>query len=165
MNIDNDKNINFKNGEIEGIIIKDLVKNEDSRGWLTELFRKDLIDEGIFPEMSYISMTRPGIARGPHVHFEQTDYFCFISSTFRLFLWDDRKESETYGNKMILDMNEDNSKMVIVPPGVVHAYKNVGNKLGLVVNLPNKLYAGWNKKEKVDEKRYENDINSPFKIE
>lgn len=157
--------MNFIYGKIDGIIIKDLVKNEDSRGWLTELFRKDLIDEGIFPEMSYISLTHPGIARGPHVHFEQTDYFCFISSTFRLFLWDDRKESGTYGNKMSLDIDESNSKMVIVPPEVVHAYKNIGNKPGLVVNLPNRLYAGWEKKEKVDEKRYENDINSPFKIE
>ena len=159
------KNTNFRDGKIDGMIVKDLVKNEDKRGWLMELFRTDAIDENVFPVMSYLSLTYPGIERGPHVHFEQTDYFCFVSSVFRLFLWDDRKESVTYGNKMNLDIGENGSKIVIVPPGVVHAYKNIGKESGLVINLPNKLYAGWDKKEKVDEKRYENDVNSPFKIE
>lgn len=158
--------MNFKDEKIDDIIIKDLVKNEDKRGWLMELFRKDEIDENIFPEMSYISMTHSGITRGPHEHIEQTDYFCFIGySTFRLFLWDNRKESETYRNKMIIDIDGDNPKIIIVPPRIVHAYKNIGDGPGLVVNLPNKLYAGWGKREKVDEVRYENDPNSPFKIE
>lgn len=165
MSININENMNFIDGEIDGIIIKDLVRNEDKRGWLVELFRKDLIDEDIFPDMSYMSLTHPGTERGPHEHIDQTDYFCFISSTFRLFLWDNRKESATYGNKMSLDVGENNSKVVVVPPGVVHAYKNIGDKPGLVVNLPNRLYAGWDKKEKVDEKRYENDVNSIFKIE
>ena len=156
----------FKNGRINGIIIKDLIKNEDDRGWLVELFRKDLIDEAIVPEMSYISLTFPGIVRGPHEHSYQTDYFCFMGpSTFTLILWDNRRTSETYNNKMSMDAGEKNPKIVIIPPGVVHAYKNMGDKPGLVINLPNKLYAGWGKLEKVDEIRYEGDPGSPFKVE
>lgn len=156
---------NFKTGGINGMIIKDLLKNEDDRGWLIELFRKDMIDETIVPDMSYISMTLPGIVRGPHEHSDQTDYFCFIGpSTFKLVLWDNRKKSETHNNKMSLDVGENNPKIVIIPPGVVHAYKNIGDKPGLVINLPNKLYAGWGKKENVDEIRYEGDPDSPFKV-
>ncbi|MCZ7392295.1 MAG: dTDP-4-dehydrorhamnose 3,5-epimerase family protein [Candidatus Methanoperedens sp.] len=157
---------NFKIGEINGIIIKDLIKNVDDRGWLIELFRKDLIDEELFPEMSYISLTYPGIVRGPHEHSEQTDYFCFMGpSIFKLVLWDNRKKSETYNNKMSLDVGENNPKIVIVPPGIVHAYKNIGDRSGIVINLPNKLYAGWGKKEKVDEIRYEGNPRSPFRME
>jgi dTDP-4-dehydrorhamnose 3,5-epimerase len=157
---------NFKPGDIDGIIIKDLIKNEDSRGWLIELFRKDMIGEDIFPEMSYISLTYPGIARGPHEHLEQTDYFCFLGpSTFRLVLWDNRKESATYNNKMSLNVGKNNPKIVIIPPGIVHAYKNIGDEPGLVVNLPNKLYAGWEKRERVDEIRYEGNTNSPFMVD
>ncbi len=156
----------FISGQISDIIFNDLIKNADSRGWLIELFRKDQIDTAVFPQMSYISLTYPGIARGPHEHREQTDYFCFLGpSTFRLFLWDTRKESSTYGNMMILEIGESDPKIVIVPPGVVHAYKNIGEVPGLVINLPNKLYAGWDKKEIVDEIRYEGDSNSPFKVE
>jgi dTDP-4-dehydrorhamnose 3,5-epimerase len=155
----------FKTGEINGIIIKNLIKNEDNRGWLIELFRKDMVDEYLFPEMSYISMTYPGITRGPHEHLEQTDYFCFLDSTFKLILWDNRKRSATYKNKMSLNIGENEYKIVIVPPGIVHAYKNTGNKPGFVINLPNKLYAGIGKKEKVDEIRYENTPDSPFKMD
>lgn len=157
---------NFKTGEINDIIIKDLIKYEDDRGWLIELFRKDIIDENVFPEMSYISLTYPGVVRGPHEHLEQTDYFCFVGpSTFKLVLWDNRKESATYNNKMSLSLGENDPKMVIVPPGIAHAYKNIGDKPGLVINHPNRLYAGWGKKEKVDEIRYENDPESPFKVD
>jgi dTDP-4-dehydrorhamnose 3,5-epimerase len=157
--------MSFRSGEINDIKVIDLIKNEDKRGWLIELFRKDLIDEQILPEMSYISLTFPGIMRGPHEHMEQTDYFCFLSSTFKLMLWDNRKESATYKNKMSLITGENDPKIVIVPPGIVHAYKNIGDVPGLVINLPNKLYAGWGKKEKVDEIRYENDHESPYNVE
>ena len=156
----------FKTGEIDGVIIKDLVKYKDGRGWLVELFRRDMIDEEVFPEMSYISMTYPDVVRGPHEHREQTDYFCFIGpSMFKMVMWDKRKESATYKNKLILKIGENDPKMVIVPPGVVHGYKNIGSDPGLVINLPNKLYAGWDRKEKVDEIRHEDDPNSPFKVD
>ncbi len=54
---------------------------------------------------------------------------------------------------------------VIIPPGVVHAYKNIGTVDGLVYNAPNKLYAGTGKKQPVDEIRYEDDDNSRFNVD
>ena len=68
-------------------------------------------------------------------------------------------------NKMVITAGEDNPRSVLVPPGVVHAYKNIGNILGTVTNYPNKLFMGNGKKEKVDEIRHENDPNTIFKIE
>ena len=44
--------------------------------------------------MAYISMTEPGIARGPHEHAEQADCFCFLGpSNFTVYLWDRRPGS------------------------------------------------------------------------
>lgn len=156
--------MNFKEGKINGVATIYPIKNEDKRGWLIEIFRRDIIDKDIFPEMSYISLTNPGITRGPHEHIEQTDSFFFMTSTFELMLWDNRKDSETYKNMTIVNAGDNDFKIVIVPPGVVHAYKNIGDKPGLVLNFPNKLYAGWDKKEKVDEIRYEDNQDSPFKV-
>ena len=156
----------FKDGKIEGLTIKDIKKYSDKRGWLVELFRQDEIKEDIHPVMSYVSMTLPNVTRGSHEHKEQTDYFAFLGpSNFKLILWDNRPHSLTFKNKMELVVGEDNPKLVIIPPGVVHAYKNIGKKPGLVLNFPNRLYAGWGKKEKVDEIRYENDPNSPYNID
>jgi len=157
---------NFKIGRINDIIIKDLIIIEDHRGWLLELFRKDMIDNKIIPEMSYISLTYPGMIRGPHEHLRQTDYFCFLGpSILELFLWDNRKESSTYRHKISLKISENNPKNVIVPPRIVHAYKNIGDSPSLVINFPNRLYAGVKKKENIDEIRHEDDPFSSFKVD
>lgn len=159
----------FKDGDIGGVFIKKMETYADNRGWLGELFRKDdpainLIrgDSGFYPAMSYISITHPDVVRGPHEHREQTDYFCFLGK-FRLYLWDNRKDSPTHKNKKVVE-NADRL-IVVVPPGVVHAYKNTGEEDAIILNFPDRLYGGWNKEEKVDEIRYENDAESPFKIE
>ena len=151
--------------KIYGVVIRKVEKFSDERGWLCEIFRKDNIDESISPVMSYISMTKPGIVRGPHEHLQQTDYFCFLgTSSFKLMLWDNRKESECYRERETIVCPQGIAFIAIVPPGVVHAYKNTGETEGLVLNAPNKLYAGLNKKETVDEIRHEGVEGSPFII-
>lgn len=149
--------MNFRKSEIEGVIIEKLNKFYDERGFLTETFRIDNLPKKIRPMMSYISYTKPGVARGPHEHKEQTDIFCFMGSgNFRVKLWDNRKESKTFGYCMDIVGGEDNPIRVIVPPGVVHGYKNISKEVdGIVLNYPDKLYRSWDKKEEVDEIRHE----------
>lgn len=152
--------------DIDGVVIRELTRYSDERGWLFELFRRDEIDQDIFPAMSYVSLTKPGVARGPHEHREQTDHFCFFGpSTFRLYLWDNRPDSPTKGKAFKLDAGEDKPLAVIVPPGVVHAYRNVGTVDGLVFNAPDELFMGEGKAQPVDEIRHEDDPNSPFKLD
>lgn len=156
----------FREGSIKGVVIKELNKYSDERGWLIELFRNDELEEEIHPVMSYVSATIPGIVRGPHEHVDQTDFFAFIGpSNFKLYLWDNRKESETYQIKQVQILGVDNPGIAIIPPGVVHAYKNVGNSPGFVFNAPNRLFAGEGKNDPVDETRHEDKIDSPFQID
>jgi dTDP-4-dehydrorhamnose 3,5-epimerase len=156
----------FKNGKIHDVIIRDLTKYTDNRGWLLELFRSDELAEKFLPVMAYISQTEPGIARGPHEHKGQADLFCFIGpSMFRLYAWDTRSQSPTFGNKMLIETGEQNPQAIVVPAGVVHAYRNIGNIPGWVVNMPNKLYAGAGRKEEVDEIRHESDLDSPYQLD
>lgn len=158
--------MDFKLGEIEGVVVKPLVKHLDSRGWLCELFRQDELSDEFFPAMSYISMTSPGTARGPHEHVDQADLFGFLGpSTFKIYMWDNRKHSPTYGNTMVLLAGEDVPKSILIPPGVVHAYKNIGDVMGMVTNYPNRLFGGKQKKERVDEIRHESDPNTIFKLD
>lgn len=152
--------------DIDGVVIRPLIRHDDQRGWLLELFRQDELDREAHPVMSYVSMTRPGVARGPHEHREQTDFFCFAGpSTFRLYMWDARSGSPTHGRKCVLDLDGDEPTSVLIPPGVVHAYKNIGSRDGLVYNAPNRLFAGAGRRRQVDEIRHEDDPNSPYTIE
>ncbi len=151
---------------IDGVIVRELKRYNDDRGWLTELFRHDELPEEFHPVMAYVSMTKPGVARGPHEHAHQADCFAFIGpSTFRLYLWDNRKGSPTYGKHETFDLGIENPGVVVVPIGVAHAYRNIGEGEGLVYNAPNQLYAGQDRKEPVDEIRHEDDPDTPFKLD
>jgi dTDP-4-dehydrorhamnose 3,5-epimerase len=44
----------FTIGEIKGVIVRDLRKYADSRGWLAELFRHDELDSEFYPVMAYL---------------------------------------------------------------------------------------------------------------
>lgn len=156
----------FSDGPINGVLVKPLVKFNDKRGWLSELFREDEIPGEFMPVMGYISSTEPGIARGPHEHRDQADCFCFVGpSTFRVYLWDNRPASPTYRKKMTFDAGVEKPQSLIIPAGVVHAYKNIGSVPGWVINLPNRLYAGKEKKEPVDEIRHEEAEGSEYILE
>src|SRR6266550_9570236 len=125
----------FREGQINDVVVRDLRKFNDSRGWLSELFRHDDLDPEFHPAMAYTSSTKPGVARGPHEHVDQADLFCFLGpSNFKLRMWDNRSESPTFGKVMTLVAGADAPKVVIVPKGVVHAYLNIGDVEGIVIN-------------------------------
>lgn len=157
----------FTEGAIEGVFCKPLKPHRDYRGWLVELFRQDELNSSEQrPAMAYVSETLPGVVRGPHEHKEQTDYFAFIGpGEFMLYLWDTRPQSPTYGRRMKIALGSSNPCAVIVPPGVVHAYKNVGETPGWVFNAPNRLYAGEGRREPVDEIRHEDRPDSPYLVD
>ena len=156
----------FKDGKIDDIKWKTLNQYHDPRGWLCELFRKDETPGEYWPEMGYVSVTKKGFTRGPHEHTNQSDYFCFLGpSAFILALWDNRPHSATYNTRQKVIVGRDNQVSVIIPPGVVHAYRNIGDTDGWVINFPNRLYQGNGRKEPVDEIRHELDPTTPFQIQ
>lgn len=150
---------------IADVVCRPLRRHADARGWLVELFREDDLPLDLRPAMAYVSQTLPGVARGPHEHADQTDYFAFIGpGDFELLLWDARAESPTFGVHSRTICGESNPCAVTIPPGVVHAYRNVGQVPGWVFNGPNRLYAGPGKRERVDEIRHEHDPDSPYRL-
>ena len=155
----------FRDGEIKGVVIRKLTMFPDSRGWLTELFRNDELEREFFPTMAYISSTNPGVTRGPHEHRDQADLFCFLGpGNFKLRMWDNRKDSETFGYVTTVVVGQKNPSSVLVPAGVVHAYQNIGDTEGIVFNCPNRLYKGPGRREVVDEIRHEDDADTIYQM-
>lgn len=156
----------FHDGPIDGVIVRELTPYADGRGWLIELFRHDELPAEFHPTMAYVSETLPGVSRGPHEHREQADCFAFVGpGEFRVWLWDARESSPTRGSRMRLEAGAANRLLLVVPPGVVHAYKNVGDVPAWSFNAPNRLYAGEGKREPVDEIRHEDVPGSPYRLE
>ena len=143
-----------------GVVIKEITTIIDSRGYLTELYRLD--EDNYQSAMAYESWTKPGKIRGPHEHTNQTDFFIFPGpGNFVLFLWDNRPELRTFGQQQKLIVGSRNSVKVLIPPGIVHGYKAIGQEKARCLNFPDKLY----KKEAIDEIRWEENPGSPFKID
>ena len=156
----------FVDGPIDGVVFQPLSSHKDHRGWLMELYREDGLPAEQHPVMAYLSETLPDVARGPHEHADQTDYFAFIGpGEFLLYLWDARADSPTRGHRIKVAVGQSNKQCVIVPPGVVHAYKNVGAAAAWVFNAPNRLYAGPGKRSLVDEIRHEDRPDSPYRLD
>ena len=158
--------MNWIQGAIDGVEVRKPARFADARGWLSEVFRSDEAPPDRVPAMGYVSVTHPGMERGPHEHLEQTDVFGFCGpGRFLVRMWDARKDSRTFGTMMTLAAGEDSPAVVVVPPGVVHGYRNVSTVDAWVLNLPNRLYAGKGRRSPVDERRYENVPDSGFSLD
>jgi dTDP-4-dehydrorhamnose 3,5-epimerase len=158
--------LQFTKGPIEGVIVRPLRKFVDERGWLAELFRHDEVDPEFHPAMAYISITEPNITRGPHEHVDQADFFCFIGpSNFKIRVWDNRVSSPTYNKVMTVYGGADNPLSILIPKGVVHAYRNVGSIPGGVINCPNRLFMGEGRRDPIDEVRHEDDPDTPYRMD
>lgn len=152
----------WTDGTIPDCTVTKLRRFTDDRGWLSEVFRTDEAPDGHVPAMAYVSETLPGVARGPHAHHDQTDLFAFFDGRFRVYLWDDREGSPTRGTRQVFEAGRDNPTALRIPPGVVHAYRCLSDVPALILNLPDRLYAGEGKAEPVDEIRYEDLPESPY---
>jgi dTDP-4-dehydrorhamnose 3,5-epimerase len=86
-------------------------------------------------------------------------------SNFKLRLWDNRPASETYGRRMTLVVGKDNPHSVLIPKGIVHAYQNVGDVDGIVINCANRLYKGEARRAPVDEIRHEDDPQTIYRMD
>jgi len=153
----------IQKGSIEGVVVKSFRKFIDERGWLTEIFRQDELSEEFHPAMTYVSVTLPGVLRGPHEHVDQADLFAWVGpGDFKVSLWDNRPNSPTYGHRMELVMGENNPGSALIPKGVVHCYRCISHEPGFVINCPNRLFAGEGKNSPIDEIRHEEDAENSF---
>jgi dTDP-4-dehydrorhamnose 3,5-epimerase len=150
---------------LPGVRVEALPVYKDARGSLHELFRVDEIPAGFKPLMACSSWSHAGVARGPHQHVGQDDYFTFAGpSDFRVYLWDDRPGATGASKGWFINTGEQAPARIHVPRGVVHGYKNIGHSFGLVVTVTSLLFKGEGKRDPVDEIRHELNPHSPYQI-
>ena len=108
---------------IEGVRLIELVAHADGRGSLTETLRRAWIADA--PEMvqANLSVSRAGVLRGLHFHRHQADYWCVLSGTAFVGLFDLRAGSPTSGRKAEIRMvAEEHRSGLYIPPGVAHGF-------------------------------------------
>ncbi|MBV8809281.1 MAG: dTDP-4-dehydrorhamnose 3,5-epimerase family protein [Acidobacteriaceae bacterium] len=128
---------------ISGVEIKAFPIWPDDRGYFLEVARlgQDLVAQ--FPaDSTQISaaFNYPGIIKAFHYHRLQTDYWVPAAGLFQVALVDLRVGSSTYGWKNTLYVGTLRPWQILIPPGIAHGYKVLGEQPSVLVYITNRTY-------------------------
>lgn len=124
---------------IDGVELYPLKAHADERGYLMEILRESDPFFSRFAQV-YVSKNYPGVIRAWHHHMKQTDLWCVVSGMVKAAMYDLREDSPTKGEVQEVFMGDDNRVLLIIPTGVAHGYKTVGQEPSLLLNFTDVLY-------------------------
>jgi dTDP-4-dehydrorhamnose 3,5-epimerase len=112
---------------IEGTKIKQLKIFPDDRGIFSEIMKEK---EETFIEVKQTSYTEtyPSVIKAFHWHKKQNDVWFVASGMAQVVLYDLRENSPTYKETNVVYLGEENRALLLIPPGVAHGYRVLGNK-------------------------------------
>jgi len=84
-------------------------------------------------EQAYITTCDPGQHKGLHVHQKKEDRFCVIKGKAKIGLY-------TPGQLEFIELNDEKHQVIIIPPGIGHGIKCLGNEPCWILNCPSKAY-------------------------
>jgi dTDP-4-dehydrorhamnose 3,5-epimerase len=115
----------------------------DDRGYFLEVIRLRQGLAAFFdPETTQVSaaVSYSGTIKAFHFHQHQTDLWVPMSGVFQVALVDLRPDSPTFGLKNTLYAGALKPWQLLIPPGVGHGYKVVGESSGVLVYVTNQIY-------------------------
>jgi dTDP-4-dehydrorhamnose 3,5-epimerase len=120
--------------------MRQAITHPDERGTLCEVYDPawGLNDQPLV--YVYQVTIRPGQVKGFVLHKTYSDRLFFSFGTVKVVLYDDREGSPTRGMLNELHFSEHNRGVLVIPPGVWHAVKNVGTSDSMMVNCPTSPY-------------------------
>ncbi|MDX1380024.1 MAG: dTDP-4-dehydrorhamnose 3,5-epimerase family protein [Xanthomonadales bacterium] len=106
----------------DGVRIVPLVRHEDERGSLVELYRQEWLGDMADSVQWNHVVSRPGVLRGIHVHHTHWDYLYMAQGGMELALVDVRRDSPDFLDTAVVHLDAGTPQAVIVPPGVAHGF-------------------------------------------
>jgi dTDP-4-dehydrorhamnose 3,5-epimerase len=122
---------------IDGVKIKQLTAHRDipdtpeamtgKTGFLLEVLRAD---DNLLKKFgqTIFTVSYQGTIKGFHWHKKQDDLWFVATGKAKIVLYDQRSDSPTKGETQVIYAGEDDYKLVLIPIGVVHGYKVIGDK-------------------------------------
>ena len=128
---------------IAGVEIKPFTLWPDDRGYFLEIAR---LGQGLVADFAAATtqvsaaLNYPGIIKAFHYHKFQTDYWVAVAGLLQVALVDLRRESRTFGAKNTLYVGALRPWQLLIPPGVAHGYKVIGEQPSVLVYITNRTY-------------------------
>lgn len=115
----------------------------DDRGYFLEVARMGQGLGADFPPATTqvsAALSYPGTIKAFHFHLNQTDLWVPSQGMFQVALVDLRADSATFGLKNTLYTGALKPWQILIPPGVGHGYKVIGEHPGMLIYVTNRLY-------------------------
>jgi len=128
---------------IEGVKVRSYELWPDDRGYFLEVVRlRQGLAADFVPEQTQVSaaLSYPGTIKAFHFHRHQTDLWVPAQGMFQVTLVDLRPGSRTFALKNTLYTGALKPWQILIPPGVGHGYKVIGESPAMLVYVTNRLY-------------------------
>lgn len=128
---------------IDGVVAHPAALWPDDRGYFQEVgrFGQGLLKS--FPAASTqvsAALSYPGTIKAFHFHRHQTDVWCPVAGMLQVALVDLRPDSATFGVRNTLYVGTLRPWHLVVPPGVGHGYKVLGQEPAVLVYCTDRIY-------------------------
>jgi len=129
-------------GLIPGVAVNEFTLWPDDRGYFVEIARLRTGPVAEFPPDSQVScaLSYPGTIKAFHFHRHQTDFWVPVQGMLQVALVDLRAGSPTFGVRNTLYVGALRSWSIVIPPGVGHGYKVIGESPAMLVYVTNRVY-------------------------
>jgi dTDP-4-dehydrorhamnose 3,5-epimerase len=108
---------------IRGTMILQQALYKDERGYFREIYKESNFFQKF--KQDNTSFSKAGVLRGLHYQekpYAQAKYVTVISGKIIDIIVDIRKDSDTFGNYMKIELSAENGKIAYMPEGVAHGF-------------------------------------------
>lgn len=121
--------MNFIPQDIPDVILIEPTVFKDGRGYFSETFRQDLLDQAVGYKVNFIqdneSRSSKGVIRGLHYQlppYTQAKLVRVIEGRVLDVVVDIRRSSPTFGQHIAVELSANNKRQIFVPHGFAHGF-------------------------------------------
>lgn len=118
---------------LDGVEVFDRNSFLDERGIVGRIWRGS--ESIMIPSEVYMTKVNPGVIKGWHGYYTKSMLYVCVSGNVKLVLFDNREDNETYQDYQEIYLGESDYKAVLIPPGVMNAFKGISLQQSTVVVL------------------------------
>ena len=141
--------MNFTRLEITDVILCEPKTISDDRGYFSETFRQDKLEEFLGFSIHFCqeneSKSSFGVLRGLHYQiapYAQTKLIRVLQGAILDVSVDLRKDSPTFGKHTAIELSEENKKQILIPKGFAHGFIVLSKEAVLAYKVDNYYHQG-----------------------
>lgn len=159
----------FTETKLRGVFTVELEPQRDERGFYRRLWGKDELESfGLSGELNNVGLSfnkKRGTVRGMHYQaapFEEVKLVQCVRGKIYDVILDIRKDSETFGKWIAVELSEENNVAVYIPKGLAHGFQTIEDDSEVLYCISEKYNAEFAHGVRWNDAKF--DIEFPLKV-